>query len=75
MGVIEVQPPQACGTSEIPEVSFGMETVSAMETIVFAVAGKSTCSRSNRGIGIAIGTGIATIGGTATGAASSMDLG
>jgi len=52
-----------------------METVSALETIVFAVIGKSTCSRSNRGIGIAIGTGIAIIGGTATGAASSMDLG
>jgi hypothetical protein len=75
MRIIEGQPSQACGISEIPEVSSGMETVSVMETIVFAVTGKTTSSRSNRGIGIATGTDIAIIGGMATGAASSMDLG
>ncbi len=48
---------------------------SAMETIVFAVTGKSTSSGSNRGIGIATGTDITTIGGMAIAAASSMDLG
>ncbi len=52
-----------------------METISAMETIIFVVTGRNMCSRKVRGIGIAIGTAIATIGGMATGAASSMDLG
>jgi hypothetical protein len=75
MRIIEVQPQQVCGISQIPEVSSGMETVFAMETIVFAVTGKSTSSGSNRGIGIATGTDMATIGGMAIGAASSMDPG
>ena len=52
-----------------------METLSAMETIVFAVTGKTTSLGSNRGIGIATGTDIVTIGGMAIGAASSMDAG
>jgi hypothetical protein len=52
-----------------------METLTAMETLVFAVTGKSTSSGSNRGIGIATGTDMATIGGMAIGAASSMDPG
>jgi hypothetical protein len=52
-----------------------METVFVMETIVFAVTGKTTSSRNTLGIGIGIGTGIATIGGTATAAVSSTDRG
>jgi hypothetical protein len=52
-----------------------METIFEMETIIFVLTGKNTFSRKVRGIGIAIGTAIATIGGMATGAASSMDLG
>jgi len=75
MRIIEVQPQQVCGISQIPEVSSGMETVFAMETIVFAVTGKTTSSRNTLGIGIGIGTGIATIGGTATAAVSSTDRG
>jgi hypothetical protein len=75
MRIIEVQPPQVCGTSEIPGISSAMETLTGMETIVFAVTGKSTSSGSNRGIGIATGTDMATIGGMAIGAASSMDPG
>jgi hypothetical protein len=75
MRIIEVQPPQVCGISGIPEVSSGMETVFAMETIVFALTGRSTSWRNTRGIGIAIGTDIATIGGTATAVASSTDRG
>jgi hypothetical protein len=67
--ILEIQPPQVFGTSEIPEVSSGAAT------IVFVVTGKNMCSRKVRGIGIAIGTAIATIGGMVTGAASSMDLG
>jgi len=41
-----------------------------MEIIIFAVTGKNMWSRNIRGIGIATGTVIATIGGMATGAAS-----
>jgi hypothetical protein len=39
------------------------------------VTGRSTSSRNTREIGIATGTIMATIGGMATGAASSTDLG
>jgi len=67
--ITETQPRQVCGASEIPEGSSGVAT------IVFVVTGKNMCSRKVRGIGIAIGTITATIGGMATGAASSMDLG
>ena len=66
---MEIQPRRAYGISETPEASFGMEA------IVFAVTGKNMCSRNVRGIGMAIGTDIVIIGGMATGAASSMDLG
>ncbi len=52
-----------------------METISEMAAIVFAVSGKNMWSRDIREIGIVIGTDIAIIGGTATGAASSMDRG
>jgi len=73
--ITETQQSQTCGTGEMAEASSAMETISEMETIIFVVTGKNTCSRKVRGIGIAIGTAIATIGGMATGAASSMDLG
>ena len=64
-----------CGTSQIPEIGFGAETISEMETIIFVVTGKDMSSRASRAIGIATGTIIATIGGMATGAASLMDRG
>src|SRR5207249_12212815 len=67
--ITEIQLSQACGTSEIPEVTSGVAT------IIFVVTGKNRCSRSVPEIGIAIGTIIATIGGMATGAASSTDRG
>jgi hypothetical protein len=57
------------------EASSAMETISGIATIIFVVTGKNMWSRSIREIGIAIGTDMATIGGMATGAASSMDLG
>jgi hypothetical protein len=65
----EIQPRPACGINEILRVGSGTET------IVFAVTGKNMCLGGNQAIGIAIGTGIAIIGGTATAAASSMDPG
>jgi hypothetical protein len=52
-----------------------METMSEMQTIIFVVTGKNTSSRGSRGIGIATGTIIVTIGGMVTDAASSMDRG
>jgi hypothetical protein len=57
------------------ETVCGMETMSEMQTIIFAVTGKNTSSRDSRGIGIAIGTDMATTGGTVTDAVSSMDPG
>ena len=101
----EIQPSQACGTSETPECSSGMETIcetrttcgtqtiskmeitcgtpaicgteriSEMETIICGETGKRTFSLTAQGIGIAIGTAIATIGGMATNAPSSMERG
>jgi len=73
--IIEIQPPQACGTSEIPELSSGMETISGTQTIIFVVTGRNTSSPVVRAIGIAIGTVTAIIGGMVTGAVSSTDRG
>ena len=85
--ITETQQSQARGTSEIPECSsgmetisemqtiFGMETISEMGTIIFVVTGKNTFSDSAQGIGIATGTVIVTIGGMVTDAASLMDRG
>ncbi|HEV8419631.1 MAG TPA: hypothetical protein VGQ43_12910 [Candidatus Udaeobacter sp.] len=53
----------------------GTETISEMETIICGVTGKNTFSVTNQGIGIAIGTAIATTGGTVTDALSLMDRG
>src|ERR1700758_3285100 len=63
--IIEIQLPQACGTSEISEASSGMETISGMAAIIFALIGRNMCSRSVQGIGIVAGTATATIGGMA----------
>jgi hypothetical protein len=83
----ETQLSQARGTSETPECSFGMETISEMQTIfgmeiisrmgtiIFVVTGKNTFSGSAQEIGIATGTVTVTIGGMVTGAASLMDRG
>jgi hypothetical protein len=46
-----------------------------METITSVVTGKDTLSLTAQGIGIAIGTDTATIGGMVTGAASLTDRG
>jgi hypothetical protein len=60
---------------------FGMETIcetqtiSEIETIICGVTGKNTFSLTAQGIGIAIGTAIATTGGMVTDAPSLMDRG
>ena len=53
----------------------GTETISEMETTNCAVTGKHTFSLTSHGIGMAIGTAIATIGGMVTDAPSLMDRG
>jgi hypothetical protein len=57
------------------EASSGMETMSEMETTIFVATGKNTFSRGIQGIGIAIGTITATIGGMVIDAASLTDRG
>jgi hypothetical protein len=57
------------------ETTCGTRTIAEMETIICAVTGKNTFSLTARGIGIAIGTGIATTGGMVTDAPSSMERG
>jgi hypothetical protein len=57
------------------ETIYGMQTISEMETIICVVTGKNTFSLTAPGIGMAIGTAIATIGGTVTDAPSLMDRG
>lgn len=53
----------------------GTETISEMETIICVATGKNTFSLTNQGIGMAIGTAIATIGGMVTDAPSLMGRG
>jgi hypothetical protein len=53
----------------------GTETISEMETTNCDVTGQNTFSPTVQGIGMAIGTGIATIGGMVTNAPSLMDRG
>jgi hypothetical protein len=60
-----------CGTQTI----CGTEIMSEMETTICVVTGKNTFSVTAQGIGIAIGTAIAIIGGMATNAPSLMDRG
>jgi len=59
------------GTQTISE----METICGMERTICGVTGKNTFSLTAQGIGIAIGTATATIGGMVTGAPSLMDRG
>jgi hypothetical protein len=79
--IAEIQLSHAFGTSETSERNFGMEiiygtrTISGIETIVCGMTGKNTFSLTPQGIGIAIGTAIATTGGTVTVAPSSMERG
>ena len=56
---------------------FGAETTcrTIRETIICAVTGKNTFSLTPQGIGIAIGTAIATTGGTVTDAPLLMERG
>ena len=65
------------GTQTISEMETicGTRTIAEMETIICVVTGKNTFSLTAQGIGIAIGTAIATTGGMATGAPSLMDRG
>ena len=51
------------------------QAICAMETIICVVTGKNTFSLAAQGIGIAIGTAIATTGGMVTDAPSLMDRG
>jgi hypothetical protein len=66
-----------CGTRTIfgMQTIAGTETISEMETTNCAVTGKNTFSLTAQGIGMAIGTEIATIGGMVTDAPSLMDRG
>jgi hypothetical protein len=85
--IAEIQLSHACGTSETPERNSGMGTISEMETIcgtrtitemeiiICGVTGKNTFSLTAQGIGIAIGTAIATTGRMVTDALSLMERG
>src|SRR5262249_2561817 len=87
----EIQLSHAFGTSETSERNSGMEiiygtrtisgtettcrTISGIETIICGVTGKNTFSLTPQGIGIAIGTAIATTGGMVTDAVLLMERG
>jgi hypothetical protein len=60
-----------CGTQTISEA----ETIRGMERTNCVVTGRDTFSVNAQGIGIAIGTAIATIGGMVTNAPSLMERG
>jgi LEA14-like dessication related protein len=66
-----------CGTQTISEMetTCGTQTIAEMEIIICVVTGKNTFSLTVQGIGIAIGTAIATIGGMVTNAPSLMERG
>ena len=63
------------GTRTISGTETTCRTISETEIIVCAVTGKNTFSLTPQGIGIAIGTAIATIGGMVTDAVLSMERG
>jgi hypothetical protein len=65
------------GTETISEMETicGTRTITEMEIIICVVTGKDTFSLTAQGIGIAIGTAIATIGGMVTNAPSLMERG
>jgi hypothetical protein len=69
-----------CGTETISGMETiwgtpGTQTMSEMETTICVVTGKNTFSLTAPGIGIAIGTAIATTGGMVTDAPSLMERG
>jgi hypothetical protein len=57
------------------ETTCGARIISGMETIVCGMTGKNTFSLTPQGIGIAIGTAIATTGGMVTDAPLLMERG
>ena len=57
------------------ETTCGTQTISEIETIICGVTGKNTFSLNAQGIGIAIGTAIATTGRMVTDALSLMERG
>jgi hypothetical protein len=89
--IAEIQLSRAFGTSETHnsgmeiiyetptisgmETTCGTRTISGMETIICGVTGKNTFSLTPQGIGIAIGTAIATTGGMVTDAPLLMERG
>ena len=62
-------------TTSGTETTCGTRTISGIETIICGMTGKNTFSLTPQGIGIAIGTAIATTGGMVTDAPSSMERG
>jgi hypothetical protein len=63
------------GTRTISGTETTCRTISGIETIVCGMTGKNTFSLTLQGIGIAIGTAIATTGGTVTDAPLLMERG
>jgi hypothetical protein len=63
------------GTRTISGTETTCRTISGIETIVCGVTGKNTFSLTPQGIGIAIGTAIATTGGMVTDAPLLMERG
>ncbi len=57
------------------ETTCGAQTISGIATIICGVTGKNTFSLTPQGIGIAIGTAIATTGGMVTDAPLLMERG
>ena len=57
------------------ETTCGTRTISGIETIICGMTGKNTFSLTPQGIGIAIGTAIATTGGMVTDALLLMERG
>ena len=57
------------------ETTCETQTISGIETIICGMTGKNTFSLTPQGIGIAIGTAIATTGGMVTDAPSLMERG
>jgi hypothetical protein len=57
------------------ETTCRTRTISGIETIICGMTGKNTCSLTAQGIGIVIGTAIATTGGMVTDAPLLMERG
>jgi hypothetical protein len=57
------------------EIIYETRTISGMETIICGMTGKNTFSLTPQGIGVAIGTAIATTGGMVTDAPLLMERG